>query len=141
LRAIVYDEARFFAIRTRFARLSTVTSAFMAKSIHAAARMLYVGFVPHATAPAMPDKRAMDVTEFEDLIDRLGDDLTRWPEGRRLAAETLLAASAEAPALLDQAKILRQMLSAPPVRAPIGLTDRIMAAASQVKAEIGRAHV
>jgi hypothetical protein len=30
--------------------------------------------------------RAMDIAEFEDLIDRLGEDLSRWPAGQRQAA-------------------------------------------------------
>jgi hypothetical protein len=77
----------------------------------------------------------MDVSEFEDLIDRLGEDLTRWPEDQRLAAEALLANSSEARALHEEANALRQILAAPPVRAPAGLADRIAAAASQKKAE------
>ena len=75
----------------------------------------------------------MDVTEFEDLIDRLGDDLTRWPEDRRLAAEALLAVSCAARARHDEAKALRAALAAPPVRAPAGLADRIVAAARAQK--------
>jgi hypothetical protein len=78
----------------------------------------------------------MDVSEFEDLIDRLGEDLTPWPEDRRLAAEALLADSSEARALHEEAKALRAALAAQPVRAPAGLADRIVAAAaSQKKAE------
>ena len=75
----------------------------------------------------------MDVTEFEDLIDRLGEDLTCWPEDRRLAAEALLANSSEARALRDEATALRRALAAPPVRAPAGLADRIVAAARAQK--------
>jgi hypothetical protein len=75
----------------------------------------------------------MDVTELEDLIDRLGEDLTRWPEDRRLAAEALLADSSEARALHEEAKALRRALAAPPVRAPAGLADRIVAAARAQK--------
>jgi len=78
----------------------------------------------------------MDVTEIEDLIDRLGEDLTRWPEDRRLAAEALLAGSSEARALHDEAKALRRALAGPPVRAPAGLAERIVAAArAQKKSE------
>ena len=75
----------------------------------------------------------MDVTEFEDLIDRLGEDLTRWPEDRRLAAEVLLTDSSEARAVHDEAKALRRALAAPPARAPAGLADRIVAAARAQK--------
>jgi hypothetical protein len=76
--------------------------------------------------------RAMDISAFEDLIDRLGDDLSRWPDDQRLAAEALLVDSAEARTLLDEARALREALSAPPVRAPAGLADRIVAAAGKL---------
>ncbi len=77
----------------------------------------------------------MDVSEFEDLIDRLGEDLSRWPETQRVAAETLIASSCEARASLEEARTLRQALAAPPVRAPAGLVDRIVAEANKLKAE------
>jgi hypothetical protein len=77
----------------------------------------------------------MDVSEFEDLIDRQGEDISRWPDAQRQAALDLLASSDDARRLLDEARILRQALSAPPVRAPAGLADRIAAAASRLKAE------
>jgi hypothetical protein len=80
-------------------------------------------------------ERAMDVTEFEDLIDRLGEDLTRWPEDQRLAAEALLAASREARALFEEARSIREALAVPPVRAPAGLADRIVAAAGEQKVD------
>jgi len=79
--------------------------------------------------------RAMDVTMFEDLIDRLGEDLSRWPDHHRLAAEELLASSTAARALHEEARALRQAFAAPPVRAPAGLADRIVAAASKAAAE------
>lgn len=75
----------------------------------------------------------MDVTEFEELIDRLGEDISLWPDDRRLLAEELLARSSAAQALLDEARALRQALAAPPIRAPAGLTDRIVAAAATMK--------
>ncbi len=75
----------------------------------------------------------MDVTEFEELIDRLGEDLSRWPDDRRLPAEALLAQSSAAQALLDEARVLRQALAAPAIRAPKGLADRIVTAASKMK--------
>ncbi|MET4256572.1 hypothetical protein ABIC09_001503 [Bradyrhizobium sp. S3.12.5] len=71
----------------------------------------------------------MDVTEFEELIDRLGEDLSLWPDDRRLPAEELLKRSSAAQALLEEMRALRQALAAPPVRAPAGLADRIAAAA------------
>ncbi|WP_420134816.1 hypothetical protein [Rhodopseudomonas sp.] len=77
----------------------------------------------------------MDIAEFEDLIDRLGDDPSRWPDDQRRAAEHLLAASVAAQSLLDSARAVREALAGPPVRAPAGLADRIVAAAKQTPAD------
>lgn len=74
----------------------------------------------------------MDVATFEDLIDRLGEDLSRWPDDQRLAAGQLLASSAEARTLYEQASAVRRALTAPPVRAPKGLVDRIVTAAAKL---------
>jgi hypothetical protein len=73
--------------------------------------------------------RTMDVKELEDLIDRLGEDISRWPDAQRQAATELLVYSNDARALLEEARVLRAALTAPPVRAPAGLADRIVAAA------------
>ncbi len=67
----------------------------------------------------------MDVSEFEDLIDRLGEDMSRWPDSQRVAGEELLASSREARTLL--------------VGAPAGLADRIVTAASKLNTEAPRA--
>lgn len=77
----------------------------------------------------------MDVTEFEELIDRLGEDLSLWPDDRRLPAEELLKHSSSAQALLEEMRALRQALAAPSVRAPAGLVDRIAAAAAKTKSD------
>jgi hypothetical protein len=77
----------------------------------------------------------MDVTEFEELIDRLGEDVSLWPDDRRLPAEELLARSSAAQALLEEARVVRHALAAPPVRAPAGLADRIVAAAAKLKGD------
>lgn len=77
----------------------------------------------------------MDVTEFEELIDRLGEDLSLWPDDRRLPAEQLLAQSPAAQVLLEQAHALRHALAALSVRAPKGLADRIVAAAAKMKGD------
>lgn len=74
----------------------------------------------------------MNVNEFEDLIDRLGEDMSRWPAAQREAAEGLLASSPEAQAILDEARILRMALAAPAVKAPPGLAERIIAAAGKL---------
>jgi hypothetical protein len=74
----------------------------------------------------------MDVREFEDLIDRLGEDLSHWPAEQRQAATELLACSPDANRLVSEARIVREALSSPPVRAPAGLADRIAAAAKRL---------
>jgi len=77
----------------------------------------------------------MDVAEFENLIDRLGEDLSCWPDAQRLAAEDLLASSSDARQLHEEARAVRQALAGPPVRAPAGLADRIVTAAGKMKVE------
>jgi hypothetical protein len=81
----------------------------------------------------------MDVNAFEDLIDRLGEDMSCWPEAECAAAEQLLASSGEARALLEEACALRRLLAGPPIRAPAGLADRIAAAAARLNADTPRA--
>jgi hypothetical protein len=81
----------------------------------------------------------MDVSEFEDLIDRLGEDTSRWPDGQRVAADELLASSETARTLLEEARTLRQALAAPAVRAPAGLADRIFTAVGKLNPEAPRA--
>jgi hypothetical protein len=73
----------------------------------------------------------MNVVEFEDWLDRLGEDLSRWPEMQRQAAFALLEGSAEARTLLEESIALRHALAAPMVRAPAGLADRIVALAAR----------
>ena len=70
----------------------------------------------------------MNIADFEDLLDRLGEDISGWPVPQQQAAAEFLQSSAEARAALAQAKLLRHALSAPPVRAEAGLTERIMQA-------------
>jgi len=68
----------------------------------------------------------MNVADFEDLLDRLGDDMSTWPAPQQQSAATLLRSSDEARRTLDEARRLRRALSAAPIRARAGLTDRIM---------------
>jgi len=86
------------------------------KLISAVPRMLYDSLGDEAGSA-----RGMDVATFEDLIDRLGEDLSRWPDDQRLAVVQLLASSAEARTLYEEATAIRRALAAPPVRAPKGL--------------------
>lgn len=68
----------------------------------------------------------MDIPEFEDLLGRHGEDVSSWPEHRRVEALALLRESDQARALLTEAGLLRKALRPEPVRAPDGLVDRIM---------------
>ncbi|WP_257169146.1 hypothetical protein [Bradyrhizobium sp. SRS-191] len=77
----------------------------------------------------------MDVREFEDLIDRLGEDVSQWPAEQRQAASDLLATSSEAVRLVSEARLVREALSSPPVRAPAGLAGRILAEAKRLTSE------
>jgi hypothetical protein len=70
----------------------------------------------------------MNVADFEDLLDRLGDDMSTWPAPQQQSAAALLRSSDEARLVLDEARRLRRVLSAPPIRARAGLTARIMQA-------------
>ncbi|CAN5262357.1 hypothetical protein BH11PSE4_BH11PSE4_24840 [soil metagenome] len=80
----------------------------------------------------------MDVPEFEDLLGRLGDDLTRWPASQQRDAADLLRISEPARTALAEAKLLRLALRAEPTPAPAGLVDRIMQAARQSVATPGK---
>ncbi|MGF6306715.1 hypothetical protein ABIB82_000862 [Bradyrhizobium sp. i1.8.4] len=100
------------------------------KLISAVPRMLYDSLGDEAGSA-----RGMDVATFEDLIDRLGEDLSRWPDDQRLAAVQLLASSVEARTLYEEASAVRRALAAPPVRAPKGLVDRIVTAAAKLPQE------
>lgn len=68
----------------------------------------------------------MTLADFQDLLDRQGEDLSLWPTPQQQAAALLLETSEPARAALEEARQMRQALAAPPVRAPAGLTDRIM---------------
>ena len=68
--------------------------------------------------------RAMTIVEFEDLLDRLGDDLSQWPLPQQAAARELLSESEAARRLLQEAEALRRLM-ARPAAAPPGLRDAI----------------
>ncbi|RED28089.1 hypothetical protein BJ123_12325 [Rhodopseudomonas thermotolerans] len=69
----------------------------------------------------------MDAADFQNLLDRLGDDLSCWPDQQRRDAELLLRDSEDARAAFAEAQRLRRLLSPSPVNTPDGLVDRIMA--------------
>jgi hypothetical protein len=71
----------------------------------------------------------MDLVAFEDLLDRLGHDMSSWPVEEQREALLLLAHSDAAEELLREARAMGALLAHPAVRAPAGLTNRIMAQA------------
>jgi hypothetical protein len=75
----------------------------------------------------------MNVTEFEDCLDRFGSDLSDWPGREREAGQALLAHSTEARYLLAESALLADALSTPAIRAPAGLADRIVLQAVKSK--------
>lgn len=68
----------------------------------------------------------VDIGAFEDLLDRKGEDLSHWGPAERRSVRHFLASPA-AWAVLDEALTLRAALTAPAIRAPSGLADRIFA--------------
>jgi hypothetical protein len=69
----------------------------------------------------------MDVAEFEDLIDCLGDNLAVWPPEKAAAAIDLLGVSPEAREIRRQARALRQAFEArPAASASATLIGRIL---------------
>ena len=71
----------------------------------------------------------LTVAEFRDALDRLGENLTAWPDELRASALDLISASSEAEKLLTEAQALRAALQPTPIKAPAGLADRIIAKA------------
>jgi hypothetical protein len=70
----------------------------------------------------------MQLDEFEDLLDRHGDDLATWPAPSREAASALLKVSPDARELLDDARSMRAMFDRQAtVSAPPALASRILA--------------
>ncbi len=52
----------------------------------------------------MDEEKSMNTEQFQDLLDRHGADFGRWPIEERARAERLIAGSAEARAMLEQAQ-------------------------------------
>lgn len=70
----------------------------------------------------------MDEGRFQDLVDRLGENTSRWPDDDRLAADALLMRSAKARAIQEEAAMLRAAFeSLPRPSARPGLAARITA--------------
>jgi hypothetical protein len=77
----------------------------------------------------------MNITEFEDLLDRLGEDMSTWPAPQQQAAAVLLGSSDQARALMEETRLMRRALAGTPIQAPAGLADRIMLGVRQPVSE------
>jgi hypothetical protein len=73
----------------------------------------------------------MSLADFQELVDRFGDEPDAWPEKIRPVALAFSEESDQAKKILNHAKTIREALTAPPVKAPAGLVDRIVAKALQ----------
>jgi len=74
-------------------------------------------------------QREISMERLKEMVDAWGASPSRWPEAERPAAEALVAASAEARRLVDEALHLDTLLDAAPVEAPSeALMARLMAA-------------
>lgn len=75
--------------------------------------------------------KPVDLDRFRNIVDAYGAAPQRWPTDERASAEALLASSAEARRLRDEAAMLdRQLDMVPAWRPGPELRDRILAAAA-----------
>jgi hypothetical protein len=75
---------------------------------------------------------AMDIEQFQDLVDRFGEFPADWPVEFRAEAVRFLAGSPEAQDIVAEAAQLRDMFHSDIVKkAPAGLSDRIFASAAR----------
>lgn len=71
----------------------------------------------------------MTPQEFQDLVDRLGEDIREWPRSAVGQARRLIAASDEAQDILEQAERLRRALTDMDPKAPCLFTEKVVAVA------------
>lgn len=72
----------------------------------------------------------MTLSDFQECVDRLGTDLSRWAPEVAISARVLLGQSARARQLLREGDEFNALFRATtPVKAPSGLVDRIMSRA------------
>jgi hypothetical protein len=74
----------------------------------------------------------MNLEEFEDLVDRCGEQPADWPDDVRAEAVQFLAGSRQAQSIVAEAASLRAAFaSSPQLKAPANLSDRIVALAER----------
>lgn len=74
----------------------------------------------------------MDTAEFEDFLERHGEDISRWPTDQSPAAIALLANSGDAQALYNEAVAMRALFAGQNVSASPKLKNQIMDEASRI---------
>lgn len=81
----------------------------------------------------------MTLERLSEIVGAYGASPMRWPAAERRAAETLLAASAEARVLVEDAGRFDSLLDMAPVEAPsAALAERLLAARPRPAAPFGR---
>jgi hypothetical protein len=79
----------------------------------------------------------MTIERLREIVEAYGASPARWPEAERPAAEAMLAASAQARALVEDAARFDALLDMAPVEAPsAALTERLMAARPRAAAPL-----
>ena len=79
----------------------------------------------------------MTAAEFQDLLERFGEDLSGWPVPLRDEALSLVKRDPQARAALKEAEALRNaILDVPPIKAPAGLAGRIAAMAETLPQDL-----
>lgn len=76
----------------------------------------------------------ISLVQFRELVEHYGAALASWPVEHRASAQALIESSDEAREILAEiAEMERALRSAPPMKAPAGLVDRIMTAARKTE--------
>ncbi len=75
---------------------------------------------------------AVSPQELQDIVDRYGEDPACWPLDCRIPAQELIDVSAEARAIVEQARQLRSALRRMGQEAPVCFTDRIVTVALEL---------
>jgi hypothetical protein len=80
--------------------------------------------------------RMMRIEEFEDLLDRHGEDVSAWPVSDRDSGLALLCTSQAARDLVEEARSLRRAFATDsrPLAVPSDLADRVIANAIRSQA-------
>jgi hypothetical protein len=82
-------------------------------------------------------QKEITLERFAGIVDAYGASPERWPHEERVAAEALVAASAEARALVAEAAVLDGVLEMAPVEAPsAALVERLVAARPRAAAPL-----